>query len=222
MIRKKSRDAGDLDLSVFMSLMVVLIPILLAAAEFAKITVIDVGMSSLGSDTSAVERIRPAAKEKLKASLLVTDSTVTIGARGGFLGSIFYKKTDELTWDKVSVLDEQGRVQTGYQTISGELLTDSAGNAVASVALHDRYYLNGSDSLFQFYDTSLVVKAELPLIVQLKSRLRAVNRKYELFEDSDDITIGSEDDVLYDNVVQFLDACNAGGFENVSFAKFRM
>ena len=41
-IKKKNQEAEELDLTVFMSLMVVLIPILLASAEFAKIATIDI------------------------------------------------------------------------------------------------------------------------------------------------------------------------------------
>jgi biopolymer transport protein ExbD len=41
-IKRKNTELKDVDLTSFMNLMVVLIPILLASAEFAKIAVIDI------------------------------------------------------------------------------------------------------------------------------------------------------------------------------------
>lgn len=93
-LKKKKLEAQDLDLTVFMSLMVVLIPILLVSAEFAKIAVIDITLpKGRGSQTQTTQAAKPPEEEnKLILTVLISDSALTIGAANGFLPSIFYKE----------------------------------------------------------------------------------------------------------------------------------
>jgi len=93
-IRKRTKEADDLDLTIFMALMVCLIPILLVSAEFAKIAVIDITLpKGRGSQTQATQATKPPEEEqKLVLTVLISDSALTIGAANGFLPSIFYKE----------------------------------------------------------------------------------------------------------------------------------
>lgn len=83
------------DMKPFMNLMVVLIPLLLLSAEFAKIAIIDIKLpENRGSQTqSAVTKPSDEDKSnKLLLTAIITDSVVTLGAKGGFLPSIFYRE----------------------------------------------------------------------------------------------------------------------------------
>ncbi|MBD3242962.1 MAG: hypothetical protein GF331_20385 [Chitinivibrionales bacterium] len=76
----------------FMSLMVVLIPLLLVSAEFARISIVELSTSSRGVRSDIADRKRPQrdSTRRLDLTVIVTDSAFTIGAGGGFLPSIGY------------------------------------------------------------------------------------------------------------------------------------
>lgn len=81
------------DLTPFMCLMVVLVPILLLQAEFAEISIIDVRLpEGRGSTTTAPAKQRPAPENKLLLTAIISDSALTLGAAGGFLPSLFYRE----------------------------------------------------------------------------------------------------------------------------------
>jgi len=92
-IRKNSREPDELNLTIFMALMVCLIPILLASAEFAKVAIIDITLPrGRGSQTQTTQTTQPQEENKLILTVLISDSALTIGAANGFLPSIFYKE----------------------------------------------------------------------------------------------------------------------------------
>ena len=98
-IKKRETAPEDLDLTVFMSLMVVLIPILLVSAEFAKIATVDITLPrGRGSQTQTTQATQPPEEEnKLILTVLISDSGLTIGAANGFLPSVFYKEFHDYT-----------------------------------------------------------------------------------------------------------------------------
>lgn len=89
---RKARLLGDsdLDLKPFMNLFVVLIPFLLACAQFAKITLVDIKLPERSTQTVKVKQ--KAEEEGLNLTVIVTDRSLTIGAKGGFLPSIQYRE----------------------------------------------------------------------------------------------------------------------------------
>lgn len=94
---KSSEKAGDMeiDLKPFINFLVVLIPVLMLSAEFAKISVINMKLpEGRGSQTTDAQTQRPIDDEsdKLMLTMIITDSVVTIGAKNGFLPSLFYKE----------------------------------------------------------------------------------------------------------------------------------
>jgi len=92
-IRKNGRDPDELNLTIFMALMVCLIPILLASAEFAKIAVIEVTLPrGRGSQTQTTQTQQTEEEQRLLLTVLISDSALTVGAANGFLPSIFYKE----------------------------------------------------------------------------------------------------------------------------------
>jgi biopolymer transport protein ExbD len=93
--RKKLTASIDMDLKPFMNLMVTLIPMLLISAEFAKVAVIDIKLpEARGSQTktAVTEQPKEDKSEKLLLTAIITDSVVTLGAKGGFMPSLFYRE----------------------------------------------------------------------------------------------------------------------------------
>ncbi|MCL2844203.1 MAG: hypothetical protein FWE23_01945 [Chitinivibrionia bacterium] len=94
-IRKRVRDADDLDLTIFMALMVCLIPVLLSMAEFARMATVDISLPrGRGSQTESTQSEQPQEEpNKLILTVMVSDSAITVGARDGFvLPSIIYRE----------------------------------------------------------------------------------------------------------------------------------
>ncbi|NLE01064.1 MAG: hypothetical protein GX640_14450 [Fibrobacter sp.] len=92
---KKSMTSSDMDLKPFMNLMVVLIPMLLVSAEFAKVAVVDIKLpEARGSQTKTAVKEQPQEdkSEKLLLTAIITDSVVTLGAKGGFMPSMYYRE----------------------------------------------------------------------------------------------------------------------------------
>jgi biopolymer transport protein ExbD len=86
---------GDIDLKPFINFLVVLIPVLMLSAEFAKISIINLKLpEGRGSQTVSAQKTPSEEDEsaKLLLTMIVTDSVVTIAAKGGFLPAMFYKE----------------------------------------------------------------------------------------------------------------------------------
>lgn len=98
--RKGMVEAGgghdlSIDLKPFINFLVVLIPVLMLSAEFAKISIINLKLpEGRGSQTQSTVTNRPLDDEsdKLLLTMIITDSVVTLGAKNGFLPTIFYKE----------------------------------------------------------------------------------------------------------------------------------
>jgi len=94
-VRKSSQVTQEMDLKPFMNLMVVLIPMLLLSAEFAKVAIIDIKLpEQRGSQTKTTVKSAPTEDKsnKLLLTAIITDSVVTLGAKGGFMPSIYYRE----------------------------------------------------------------------------------------------------------------------------------
>ncbi len=100
--RKKPKEE-EMNLVPMMNLMTVLIPFLLSITAFAKIAVVSIALpKASGSNTETQQKKKPKKKEeKLNLSILMSDLGMTIGAKGGFLPTVFtreqWKFKDDLT-----------------------------------------------------------------------------------------------------------------------------
>lgn len=94
--KKKSIEIGqELNMIPFVNFMITIIPVLIVSVEFSKISVIDLKLpEGRGSQTVSSQKNAPEEDEsnKLLLSAIITDSVVTLGARDGFLPTIFYKE----------------------------------------------------------------------------------------------------------------------------------
>jgi biopolymer transport protein ExbD len=93
----------QIDLKPFINFLVVLIPVLMLSAEFAKISIINLKLpEGRGSQTDQAVKAAPLDDEsdKLLLTMIITDSVVTIGAKGGFLPSLFYTEFHKYVWSE--------------------------------------------------------------------------------------------------------------------------
>jgi biopolymer transport protein ExbD len=258
--RRSSLKVEEADMKPFMNLMVVLIPMLLLSAEFAKIAVIDLKLpENRGSQTkqAVTEAPKENKDEKLLLTAVITDSVVTLGAKGGFLPSIFYREyhkyvakddNTEFTveydpkakvthpksgremeiYERYDILlyatDENRNIQKCLYSPYGEMVTDSKGETITEVSAGDTVWALTNPR------RALIVSdpAEFQLMPksaydEMKNRLMRVKERFRESQpvDGEDIIIAAENEVLYDKIVQIMDAARAAEFPNISIAKLR-
>jgi len=261
-LKRPNLEPEEMDLKCFMNLMVVLIPMLLISAEFAKVAVIDIKLpEQRGSNIVNTQTEQPTEdkSEKLLLTAIITDSVVTLGAKGGFMPSLFYKEYHRyLTKDNYDTLieytpgkqptnprtgkeftiherfeiylyttDENRNIIKSMYTEFGEMVTDAEGIPVKEVKMNDTVYAltnprrriivgeNGRNTPDKFESKPLSAYDEL------KNRLMKVHERYQEAVDRDDIIIAAENEVLYDKIVQIMDAARTAEFPNISIAKLR-
>lgn len=95
--RKKATEGAEaeIDLKPFINFLVVLIPVLMISAEFAKVSIINLKLpENRGAtpDKAVTTPPPPEDESKILLTMIVTDSVVTLGAKGGFLPSLFYRE----------------------------------------------------------------------------------------------------------------------------------
>jgi len=248
----------DVDLKVFMNLMVVLIPMLVVSAEFASVAIIDIKLpEQRGSQTKSAqtEQSPENKEEKLLLTAIITDSVVTLGAKGGFMPSLFYveyhryisrdggldtlleytpgkaplnpRTGQELTvYERFEIYlyttDENRNIIKSMYTKFGEMLTNVDGNPVQSVNVGDTVYaLTNPRRRIVVSNPADYESKPLSAYDELKNRLMKVKERYREAEDADDIIIAAENEVIYDKIIQIMDAARNAEFPNISIAKLR-
>jgi biopolymer transport protein ExbD len=257
--RGPSLKVEEADMKPFMNLMVVLIPMLLLSAEFAKIAVIDIKLpENRGSQTQKAVTASPKddKENKLVLTAIITDSAITIGGKDGFLPTIFYREfhkyvakddNEEFTveytpgdtvrhpktnrpmekYERYEILlyaAEGKNVEQCLYTKYGEMVTDNMGKALSSVNAGDTVWaMTNPRRAIPVSDPGEFTLRHKSAYDELKNRLMGVKERYREmdFEDGDDIIIAAEDEVLYDKIVQIMDAARAAEFPNISIAKLR-
>jgi biopolymer transport protein ExbD len=260
-VNKKEWGTQEMDLKPFMNLMVVLIPMLLLSAEFAKIAIINIKLpEGRGSQTKQTVKKPPKADEsnKLLLTAIITDSVLTLGAKGGFLPSLFYKeyhkyvakddqaeftvpydpKAEEAVkhpktgrdmeiYERYDIFlyacdEEYNEVKKVLYNKFGEMITDADGVPLEEVALDDTVYaLTNPRRRIVVSSPSEYELKPMSVYDELKNRLMKVKERFKDAEDGEDIIIAAENEVLYDKIVQIMDAARTADFPNISIAKLR-
>lgn len=258
--RKKLMTETEIDLKPFMSTIVILIPVLLMSAEFAKIAVIDIKLpEGRGSTTQIKQTLAPEEDKsnKLLLTAIITDSVVTLGAKGGFLPSLFYReyhryiakddhkdftveyklgqkvyhpilKREMTIYERYDIFlyvtDENRKIiQTLYTTMASQMVTDAMGNPVNSVKVGDTVYvLTNPRMMVVVKNTSDYTLQPLSAYDELRNRLMKIKERYREADDANDVIIAAENQVIYDKIVQIMDAARAADYPNISIAKLRM
>jgi biopolymer transport protein ExbD len=256
---KKSMSSSEMDLKPFMNLMVVLIPMLLLSAEFAKVAIIDINLpENRGSQTREAVKAAPTEDKsaKLLLTAIITDSVVTLGAKGGFMPSIFYREyhkyiaRDDQTefmveyepGGKMPTHPKSGREMTIYErfdiflytcdenrnilqrlyTEFGEMVTNEEGIPLETVNVGDTVYAltNPRRRIIVSNPADFQLK-NLSAYDELQNRLMKIKERYRDAEDSEDIIIAAENEVIYDKIVQIMDKARNAEYPNISIAKLR-
>jgi len=256
-LKRPDVEPQEMDLKCFMNLMVVLIPMLLISAEFAKVAVIDIKLPEARgaqTNTAVTEQPQEDKSEKLLLTAIITDSVVTLGAKGGFMPSLFYKEYHRyLTKDNYDTLieytpgkqptnprtgkeftvheryeiylyttDENRTILESLYTEFGEMLTDADGIPVKTVNVGDTVYaLTNPRRRIVVKNPGDFKSKPLSAYDELKNRLMKVKERYREAVDADDIIIAAENEVIYDKIVQIMDAARTAEFPNISIAKLR-
>jgi len=295
-LKKRDMTPEDLDLTVFMSLMVVLIPILLVSAEFAKIATVDITLpKGRGSQTQTTQASKPVEENKLILTVLISDSALTIGAANGFLPSIFYKEFHDYTskingyqvkgveyhpdkldrdsmiyrdmpineklgqpftpqereeielfaWETDDNLQFTSPIKGWYSLKDNDLITEENGDVVKDLKVGDIKYAlltRFSSSVLavrestEDEDTTEITARSLEKIEDLanyelrdvsaydylKSYLVQIRERYKDVEDRNDLIIASENQIIYDKIVQIMDVARGSNLPNISIAKLRL
>lgn len=257
-LKSEVKPAPELDLKCFMNLMVVLIPMLLMSAEFAKVAIIDIKLpEARGSQTRSAVTEQPQEDKSAKILLtaIITDSVVTLGAKGGFMPSLFYREyhryvtrddnadfTVEYEPGKPALHPVTGRELTVYErydiflyttdenrniincmyTKFGEMLTNVDGNPVKDINVGDTVFaLTNPRRRIIVSNMADFESRPLSAYDELKNRLMKIKERYRDAEDSEDLIIAAENEVIFDKIVQIMDAARAAEFPNISIAKLR-
>jgi biopolymer transport protein ExbD len=257
-LKGEMKPAPELDLKCFMNLMVVLIPLLIVSAEFSKVAIIDIKLpEARGSQTRSAVTEQPQEDKSAKILLtaIITDSVVTLGAKGGFMPSLFYKEyhryitrddnadfTIEYEPGKPALHPRSGRLLTVYErhdiylyttdenrniincmyTKYGEMLTNLDGNPVREINVGDTVFaLTNPRRRIIVSNMAEFESRPLSAYDELKNRLMKIKERYREADDADDLIIAAENEVIFDKIVQIMDAARAAEFPNISIAKLR-
>ncbi len=258
-LRKKEWKIQEPDMKVFMSLMVVLIPMLLLSAEFAKISIIDLNLpKDAGSQTTTNVKKRPEDKSnKLQLTTMITDSAITIGAKSGFMPSIYYHEyhryisNDDghdftvpyvkgqvakhpVTGQEMKVYERydiflyvtdenHGPIQKClYSKKTRTMMVGTKFQPVSSVKTGDTLFTVTTPRRMEIVaSTEDYEPKQLSAYHELKNRLLTIKEKFADADDVDNCSVVADNLVIYDKVVQIMDAARAAHFPNISIAKFR-
>ena len=249
MPRKKAVDdasAHDLniDLKPFINFLVVLIPVLMLSAEFAKISIINLKLpEGRGSQTDQAVKIAPTNddSDKLLLTMIVTDSVVTLGAKGGFLPSLFYREfhkyvSKEDRGVEVTVeYDPQNPKKVPLNPKSHKPFTVNERQEIMLYVCDENHNIinclytkmnemltdaNGKevkqtkpgDTVFVLTNPRRMVVVTDPTQFQLRP-LSAY--------DGNDIILAAENEVAYDKIIQLMDVARAAEFPNIAISKLR-
>lgn len=104
----------------------------------------------------------------------------------------------------------------------GEMLTNLDGNPVEKINVGDTVFAL-TNPRRRVIVSNLAEFDSKPLSAydELKNRLMKIKERYRDAEDADDLIIAAENEVIYDKIVQIMDAARSAEFPNISIAKLR-
>jgi biopolymer transport protein ExbD len=204
----ETQDSHDMqvDLKPFINFLVVLIPVLMISAEFSKIAVVTFDQYPGGGQTDSLSK-NPAPADNLRFTVFVSESTLTIGSRNGFLPSLYYKElhlfTEKGDRKKEQVVEfDPKHPQVSHEKDSIFTLDNQGGMSVVK---------NPGD----------IETRPLSVYDALKCRLIQIKNSSQDAADCRNIIIASENKVVYDKIIQIMDVAREAGFSNVSISKVR-
>jgi biopolymer transport protein ExbD len=244
----------SIDLKPFINFLVVLIPVLMLSAEFSQTAIQKINLPERGSGS---ENPPPSNQtitkpHKLDLTLIVADSSVTIGTSNGFLPTFYFKEfakyTDKRNQNVSVIVDKNAKPEGAANQkelklsdillyalnenseidsclyFKGEMLIDEQMNPLKNIRTNSFCFsINNPRMHLDIKDPSLYEISPISLYDRIRCTLLQIKERYQAdSEDSDQIIIAADNKVVYDKIVQFIDVAKASGFEDVSIAKLRI
>jgi biopolymer transport protein ExbD len=120
---------------------------------------------------------------------------------------------------------DPGTYLYGVTGPDGNALVDTAGNFYTTMpALGSPYRIVGDEAVKRMDERTLpFCKVEkLSAYQEVARTLESIHKRYSMVEptppDVDDVVILADDDVIYDKVIQMMDACKSAGFDRVALS----
>lgn len=157
MARKKIEVGQELDMIPFVNFMIILASALIICVEFSKMAFIDLKLpEGRGSNVqqAQTERSMEDKSNKLLLTAIVTDSVVTLGAKGGFMPSLFYREFHEYS-------DKETREAITVQYKPNEEVKNPKTGRVLSVYERMEIYLYVVDSTGKIMNTMYTERNEM-------------------------------------------------------------
>ena len=118
--------------------------------------------------------------------------------------------------------DDKGILERRLYTPYGELVTDAAGTALATVTRGDSVYaLSSPRRLIVVSDPQAYDLRPVSVYDALQNRLMKMKDRYQDASDRDAIIIAAENSVIYDKIVQLMDTVRKAQFPEISISKVR-
>lgn len=143
--RKKVEVGQELDMQPFVNFMIILASVLVACVEFAKMAFIELKLpEGRGSQVQKAQKAPPQTEEsnKLLLTAIITDSVVTLGAKSGFLPTLFYKEYHKY-------LDKVDATELMVEYKPGEVVKNPTTGRELSIYERDEIFLYVLDSTGQ-------------------------------------------------------------------------
>jgi biopolymer transport protein ExbD len=155
--RKKLAVGQELDMKPFVNFMVLMILALIVSVEFAKIAIIDMKLpEGRGSQTKSTvaQATQEDESNKLLLTAVITDSVVTLGAKGGFLPSLFYKE-----FHKYNARETGSELTVEYK--KGQKVIDPKNNKELTIFERSEIMLYVTDEEGKILNTLYTKKGEM-------------------------------------------------------------
>jgi len=147
--------------------------------------------------------------EQLNLTAIINNSVIALGAKGGWMPSIFYKEYHRY-------VSKEQDFDTIIEYVPGGPLPKHPKSG-RNLTVNERYEI----CLYMLDENRNVVKSEgkpLSAYDELKNRLMKVKENYRNAKDGNDIIIAVEDGVHYEKIIPIVYAARIAGFPNISLA----
>ncbi len=241
----------NIDLKPFINFLVVLIPVLMLSAEFAKTSINKLHVYKKGTTTDARDTVEPVIIEKLNLTLFVTDSALTVATNYGFMPSMYYEEyaryvqknnSRNITIVPNTEPERRNAQNKGYELselllyaknedkavnqacyYKGKLLVDIDMKPVTEIKENTDYFtIDNTGVKLSAIVTNTIEKKPLSVYDNLQCLLLQAHERYgQSVADGNSIVIASDNKVVYDKIVQLIDVSKASGFTEISIAKIR-
>jgi biopolymer transport protein ExbD len=243
--RTKKHKSKELDLIPVMNLFSILVVTVISMAQFEKLGVLELWLPERSQNTDVSQP--PPEDGLLNLTVVITYYQEEVEYRSRSDQHVFRKvwikgeevksPTDgklmspyERETIMLNTLSKKDSADPGTYLYAvtgpdGNALVDTAGNFYTAVPpIGAPYRIVGDEAVKTMDARSLpFCKVEkLSAYQEVARTLESIHKRYSMIEptppDVDDVVILADDDVIYDKVIQMMDACKSAGFDRVALS----